>query len=53
MDSPSSSRDVQRVYRVEKFRVPEAARNELLERVLGIREFLRAQPGCGPGNARR
>lgn len=53
MDSPSSSRDVQRVYRVDKFRVPEAARNEFLERVLSIHEFLRAQPGYGPGTARR
>lgn len=38
-------RNAQRTYRVDKFKVPRAARNDFLERVLSIHELLRTQPG--------
>lgn len=34
------------IYRVDRFVVPETARNTFLERILIIRDFLETQPGC-------
>lgn len=34
------------LYRVDRFVVPEAARDAFLERIVVIRDFLAGQPGC-------
>ena len=34
------------IYRVDSFTVPVAARDEFLDRLVVIRDFLQSQPGC-------
>ncbi|MDR3473211.1 MAG: antibiotic biosynthesis monooxygenase [Devosia sp.] len=43
----SASAHGKTVFKIDRFRVPAVARNEFMERVRSIRDFLDAQDGCG------
>lgn len=45
MRTPGSSNETQRIYRIDKFNVPGSARQEFVDRVNNIHEFLRTLPG--------
>lgn len=45
MNEPVLPLRPQAIYRVDKFKVPEAGRDEFLRRVYSIHRFLRALPG--------
>lgn len=45
MSTHTSSNGSDRIYRIDKFNVPDTARQEFMERVYSIHEFLRTLPG--------
>ena|SRR5438105_8011038 len=45
MITSASSQKPQRLYRIDKFKVPQSARGEFLERVRSTHQFLRTLPG--------
>ncbi len=45
MPQSDASKRSERIYRVDKFAVPNRAREEFIEKVRKTHEFLRTQPG--------